>query len=283
VLTILAILAVAYILLMAVFLTLERNLIFMPDMPGRLSGNWQPAGLPVEDVWLTAEDGVRVHAWWIPGPQASITVLAFHGNAANLPNRAEIYAQFRSLPANVLAVEYRGYGKSEGEPSEEGIYRDARAALAYLTGPRGLPAQRIIVYGASLGSAVAADAAVNRPAGEDVGGVVLEAPFPSVAYVAKRIYFFLPGLGTLARTQLDTAGKVAKLRVPLLIMHCTDDPVIPFTFGVEVFRRAAGPWRRFYPIKGRCHEGASLEAPEEFLREMRGLVARVVSAPDATN
>lgn len=271
VLSLLAILAVAYLLLLGVFLLFERSLIFMPDLPGRLTGNWQPAGLPVEDVWLTAEDGVKIHAWWIPADKAGVTLLAFHGNAANLPNRAEIYALFRSVPANVLAVEYRGYGKSQGAPSEAGIYRDARAAHTYLTTQRKIPAQRIIAYGASLGSAVAAELASSNA----VGGLVLEAPFPSVAYVARRIYFFLPGLGTLARTRLDTAAKVANLRVPLLIFHCTDDPVIPFSFGQEVFLRARAPWQKFNPIRGVCHEDASLVAPAEYLQQLREFVARV--------
>lgn len=268
VLSILITLAIGYLGLMVLLLLFERQFIFFPQFPGRLTGDWQPEGLPVEDVWLTAEDGVKIHSWWIPAPAANpaaeFTFLAFHGNAANLPNRAEIYALFRGVPANVLAVEYRGYGRSEGAPSEEGIYRDARAAYDYLVKQRSIPPNRIVVYGASLGSAVAADLAAQR----EVGGVVLEAPFPSAAAVARRVYWFLPGLGTLARTKLDTAAKLERVRAPLLVIHCTRDPVIAFSFGEEVYRRAREP-KQFVPIEAACHEDASLAAPAEYVRALQ--------------
>jgi hypothetical protein len=266
-LTLLATLAGLYIVLMALLLLFERRFIFFPQFPGRLTGDWQPQGLPVEDVWLTAEDGVKLHAWWIPAPQAEVTLLAFHGNAANLPNRAEIYDLLRSAPANVLAVEYRGYGRSEGSPSEAGIYRDARAGYEYLTRQRGIAPGRIVAYGASLGSTVAAHLAAER----EVGGVILEAPFPSTAAVARRVYWFLPGLGLLARTKLDTAAALARVHAPLLVLHCTRDPVISFSFGEELFRRAHEP-KRFVSIEAACHEDASLAAPDEYLRALREFI-----------
>ena len=268
VVSILITIGLAYLGLMVLLLAFERQFIFFPQFPGRLSGNWQPQGLPVEDVWLTAEDGVKIHSWWIgapaTSPAAEFTFLAFHGNAANLPNRAEIYELFRDVPANVLAVEYRGYGRSEGAPSEEGLYRDARAAYEYLVRQRGIAPQRIVAYGASLGGAVAADLAAQR----EVAGVVLEAPFPSAAAVARRVYWFLPGLGTLARTKLDTAAKLEHVRAPLLVIHCTRDPVIAFSFGEEVYRRAREP-KQFVSINAACHEDASLAAPQEYLRALR--------------
>ncbi len=267
-LSLLATLAFLYVCLLGLLLVFERNFIFFPQFPGRLSGNWHPQGLAVEDVWLTAEDGVKLHAWWIPAPgeQASPVpvILAFHGNAANLPNREEIFRLLREAPAHVLAVEYRGYGKSEGRPSEAGIYADARAGYDYLTRQRGIAPGRIIVYGASLGTAVATDLAVNRK----VGGVTLEAPFPSVAALARRVYWFLPGLGALARTKLDTVGKISRMQAPLLVLHCTRDPVIPIEFGRQVYAAAAQP-KRFVEIEGECHETASLVAPKEFLGALR--------------
>lgn len=263
-LSLLATLAGLYIVVMVLLLLFERSFIFFPQFPGRLTGDWQPEGLPVEDVWLTAEDGVKLHSWWIPAPHAEFTVLAFHGNAANLPNRADIYALFRTAPVNLLAVEYRGYGRSEGVPNEQGIYRDARAAYDYLTQQRRIPPKQIVVYGASLGSAVAADLASQR----EVGGIVLEAPFSSAAAVARRVYWFLPGLGVFARTKLDAAAKLERVHTPLLVIHCARDPVIAFSFGEEVFRRAHEP-KRLVRIEGACHEDASLVAPEEYLRALR--------------
>ena len=273
-LALLATLAGVYLVMIGLLLFFERGFIFFPQFPGRLTGDWQPPGLPVEDVWLTTEDGVKIHAWWIAAPPdagpARVTILAFHGNAANLPNRADIYALFRSLPANVLAVEYRGYGKSEGAPSEAGIYADARAAYTYLTKQRGIAPSQIIVYGASLGSAVAADLAAQQ----EVGAVLLEAPFPSVAALARSVYWFLPGLGTMARTKLDTESKVARIRAPLLVIHCNRDPVIAMRFGRAVFDAAREP-KRFVEVDGACHEDASFVAREQYLAAVRELADRI--------
>jgi len=133
---------IVYVGLLVLLRVFENRLIFFPDIPGRLIGDWQPRGLPVEDVWLHAADGVKLHAWWIAAPGAEFTFVAFHGNAANIANRADIYEFLRSVPANVLAVEYRGYGKSEGTPTEAGLYLDAQAAYEYLVKDRAVPPGR---------------------------------------------------------------------------------------------------------------------------------------------
>src|SRR3989454_12113170 len=135
--------------------------------------------------------------------------------------RADVYRFLRALPANVLAVEYRGYGHSEGSPSEKGIYVDAQAAYDYLIG-RGIRPNRLISYGQSLGTAVAADLAANR----DVAGVVLEAPFPSARAVGRRGDPVLPGLRLGVRSKFDTVRKLAKIRAPILIVPFAGDPVL---------------------------------------------------------
>jgi fermentation-respiration switch protein FrsA (DUF1100 family) len=248
--------------------------VFFPQIPGRLSGDWSPPDLDHEEVWLTIADGVRVNAWWIPSqanratqagsPSVAAgdvpTFLSFHGNAANIAWRADVYRFLRDLPANVLAVEYRGYGRSEGSPSEAGIYRDAEAAYNYLVHERGIPLRGIIAMGQSLGTAVAAELATNH----ELGGVVLEAPFPSARALANRIYWFLPGLGWVIRSRFATAQNLAlanqKFAAPLLVIHCTRDPVIPFAFGKEVYERAPQP-KSFLAVEGECHEEATLLDP----------------------
>lgn len=257
-----------YVGLLALLRIFENRLIFFPDIPGRLSGDWQPHGLPVEDVWLHTSEGVKLHAWWIAGPGAEFTFVAFHGNAANIANRAEIYDLLWRVPANVLAVEYRGYGKSEGKPDEAGLYLDAQAAYEYLLKERGIAPWRIVVVGHSLGTAVAADLASKR----EVGGVVLEAPFASGAAVARRVYPFLPGLGWAVKSKFETSKKLAQVRAPLLVVHCTNDPVIPFALGEEVFRAAREP-KTFLRIDGYCHEEASLIAPEIYQEKLREFLA----------
>ncbi len=249
----------------------ESRLIFFPDDPGRLTGDWHPKGLPVEDVRLKTGDGVEIHAWWIPNPQADITFLAFHGNAGNVADRADVYRLLWNTPANVLAVEYRGYGRSEGAPSEAGLYQDAEGAYDYLVRVRGIEPRSLVSFGQSLGTAVATDIATKR----DVGSLVLEAPFPSTSAMARRVFPYLPGLGLVAKSRFDTKRKVSQLNVPVLIAQCTSDPVIPPTLGQEVYRAAREP-KFLLQVPGVCHEEASLVAPDlyksrlqEFLQFVR--------------
>jgi uncharacterized protein len=109
---------IAYVVVLLLIRLFESRFIFFPHVPGRLEGNWHPHTLPVQEVWLTASDGTKLFAWWIPNKDATFTFLTFHGNAANITNRAPVYEFLRDTPANVFALEYRGYGRSEGSPSE---------------------------------------------------------------------------------------------------------------------------------------------------------------------
>ena len=249
----------AYMLVLVIVRVFESRLIFFPDYPGRLEGDWHPRGLNVEDVWLTASDGVKLHAWWIPDEKARFTVLAFHGNASNIANRAPTYEFLHESHLNVLALEYRGYGRSEGKPTEAGIYRDAEAAYEYLVNSRGIVGKSIISFGQSLGTAVATHLSAHR----QVAGVVLEAPFPSASRVARKIFWFLPGVGLLTYGQFDTRSRLKEIHAPVLIVHCSQDPVIPFQFGREVYEEALSP-KNFLRVNGYCHEESSLIAPTQY-------------------
>jgi uncharacterized protein len=265
-------LALAYLVLLALARLFGERMIFFPHVPGRLSGDWHPPGLPVEDVEFRAGDGVRLHAWWLPVAGAEATFLAFHGNAGNIAMRAEVYRHLSGLPANVLAVEYRGYGRSDGAPSEAGFYRDAEAAYRYLVCDRGLASGEIILYGASLGSAVAAHLAAEVPA----GAVVLEAPFPSARAVARRVYWMVPYVGWALRSKFDTAASLRQTRAPLLIVHATGDRTIPLSLGQEVYRQAREP-KDFLVVEGPGHEGVLVEAAGFGLR-LRSLLGRAAEA-----
>jgi uncharacterized protein len=249
-------LAVAYLAILLLVWLFGDRLIYFPNYPGRMSGDWQPGGLAVQDVWLRTGDGVKLHSWWIPAEGAQFTFLVFHGNAANIAYRTDLYHFLRDLPANVLAVEYRGYGRSEGQPDENGLYQDAAAAWEYAVHSRGISPKQIIAFGASLGTAVAVDLAAKR----DVAGVVLVAPFASSKAVARRVYPFLPGAGSVVRSKFDTAAKLTQVRAPIFIAHCTEDPVLPFALGEEVYRLAHEP-KAFLPVQGSCHEEALVMEP----------------------
>lgn len=259
-----------YLAILLVLRLFESHLIFFPNHPSRLDGDWNPPGLPIENVSLTASDGVKLHAWWIPAGTGTFTFVAFHGNAGNITHRADVYAFLHQLPANVLAVEYRGYGRSEDAHSETGLYLDARAAYDFLVKEKGIAPTRVIPFGQSLGTAVAANLAAERP----VGGIVLEAPFPSVSAITRNVYPFLPGLGLIAKSRFDTAAKLQTVRAPVLIVHCTHDPVIAFQLGEETFRHAQEP-KSFLRIEGHCHEEASLVAPERYRAQLLAFLAQL--------
>ena len=254
-------------LLLAVLLLrlFEDRLIFFPDL---FSEDVDPAraGVPVEDVFFTTSDGVRLHGWYSVAEGATHTILYFHGNAGNLAGRIDNIGFLRRLPANVLAVDYRGYGKSQGRPSESGVYRDAEAAYDYLTRQRRVPPEQLYVLGQSLGSAVAVDLASKRP----VAGVILEAGFPSARRVAQEATW-IPGLGYLLRSKFDSARKLKTIRVPVLVAHCREDPVIPFKLGEELFAAAKEP-KQFVAYDGGCHEPLYTADPDGYATKLRAFL-----------
>jgi hypothetical protein len=189
---------------------------------------------PGEDVTLACSDGVKVHGWYLAHPQAKASVLLFHGNAGNLEDRRGMIRQLRESPANVLAIDYRGSGKSEGKPSEDGLYRDARAAYEWLRAKT--PAARIVAFGKSLGGGPACELALQRPA----GGLVLLSTFTSVPDMAARTFPFLP-VRLVVRTRFDNLDKVRRLGLPKLIVHSRRDEVIPFEMGERLARAARPP------------------------------------------
>ncbi|HXE74886.1 MAG TPA: alpha/beta hydrolase [Candidatus Xenobia bacterium] len=251
------------ILLLRVF---EDRFIFFPE-PSRPSDlTPAQAGVEVEDVFITTSDAVRIHAWWATGENATRTVLYFHGNAGNLSLRLPNIGWLQQLPANVLAVDYRGYGKSEGKPTEEGVYRDAEAAYDYLVGERKIPPEQIVVLGQSLGSAVAVDVASKRR----VSALILEGGFPSAGRVAQQA-MGLPGLGWIIRARFDSAAKLKDIPVPVLVAHCRRDPVIPFALGEELYAATNDP-KQFVAYDDNCHEPLYPADPEDYAARLRAFL-----------
>ncbi|HLE45020.1 MAG TPA: alpha/beta hydrolase [Methylomirabilota bacterium] len=219
----------------------ERSLIYYPTR--RLEATPAEVGLAFEDVRVTAEDGVGLHGWYVPGPRA-VTLLWCHGNAGNISHRLENLRLMRErLGVGVLLFDYRGYGLSEGTPSETGTYLDARAVRGWLA--RRAPGAPVVYFGRSLGAAVAARLAAEDPP----AALILETPFTSVRAMANAT---LPGVGYLFRTRYDTLGLISRIRVPLLILHGDADEVVPFHHGRAVFEAAREP-KRFVRIPGARH------------------------------
>lgn len=203
-------------------------------------------GADFEDVWIATPDGVRLHAWYVPHPDAKWTLLYLHGNAGNISYRVDWILRLREIPANVLALDYRGYGRSEGKPSESGIEKDAEAAYRWLTEERGLDPGSIVVYGKSLGGAPACALASRRPCGV----LILQSTFTSVPAMASRMAPFVPAM--LVRTRMDNLRRIRDVRVPLLILHSRDDEIVPFEMAQALFDAAPEP-KRLYAFEGAGH------------------------------
>ena len=209
------------------------------------TGFWElQSKLSAEDVWLLTSDGVRLHAWWVRAPQASLVTLYLHGNAGNLTHRFLPIREITAAGSSVLMLDYRGYGKSGGSPSEHGLYADADAAYRYLL-DRGYSARQIVLQGESLGTAVAVDLAARK----ECAGVVLEAAFTSGGAVANTV---LPFVGPIVFRGFDSKGKIAKIRAPLLFFHGDRDDIIPLRLGRGLFEAAPEP-KYFIEIPGAGH------------------------------
>ncbi len=206
-------------------------------------------GLVGEGVFLEADDGIQIHAFWLPAERARVAILFLHGNAGNASYSLPISSYLVRLGASVLVLDYRGYGLSEGTPSEEGVYQDARAGLAYLTDVQGFPEDRIIVFGQSLGGAVAVDLAQDRK----LGGLILVSTFESVANLAKTR---VPFADLFLSDRFDSGQKIARLRAPVLFLHGDLDGTVPIASGRSLFERAPEP-KNFVIVKGAGHNNVA--------------------------
>jgi pimeloyl-ACP methyl ester carboxylesterase len=224
---------------------LVESMIFYPTRG--VSVTPEQIGIAGEEVFFTAEDGVRIHGFYLPAPGADRALLFLHGNAGNASHRLPNAADLVRLDCSVLVIDYRGYGLSEGRATEAGVYADARAGLNHLIEQRGFPENRVIVFGRSLGGAVAVDLAQER----NLAGVILESTFPSIADVVSGG----PGgalFGALAGRRFDSASKIGRIRAPLLFFHGDRDDVIDRELGQQLFDAAPEP-KTFETIQGAGH------------------------------
>ncbi len=233
----LAVLAV-YLALVGYLFVRQRTLLYYPDTNIESPQQYGLAGFAEHFV---PSDGETIQLWYRQPLKGFPIIVYFHGNASHLGNRAGIYTALADKGFGVLAVSYRGYGKSTGTPSEEGFYYDARAALRFLTQEKNIPISRVLLFGESLGSGVAVQMAVEYP----VAGLILQAPFTSVVTRAAELYFYIP-VRLLLQDKFDSLSKIGKVKAPLLLFHGELDTVIPVNHGKTLFEAANQPKQAFF-------------------------------------
>jgi len=267
--------AAVYLAIVLLAWLFQHRLLYLPSVAGR---EWattpQALGLDFEDLRFTTEDGVELSAWWIPAHAARGSILFLHGNAGNISHRMESIEIFNRLGLSVLIVDYRGYGRSAGAPSEAGTYRDARAAWRYLTAERQLPPARIVVFGRSLGAAIAAQLASSVQSAP--AALILESAFTSAPEMAQRAYPFLPARW-LTRFDYATRDYVKAARSPVLVLHSRDDEIVPFDHGEAVYRAAPDP-KRFVTLRG-GHNTGFLESGATYTRALDAFLTEAAKLP----
>lgn len=239
---------------------LDQFFVFHPD-PWQ-DRDWRAqSGLPLEDVWFQAADGAKLFGWYVENPATSAVILWCHGNAGNVINRLDNLRELYRLGLSVFLFDYRGYGRSQGRPSEEGLYLDAIGAYDYLTRTRMIRPERIVIFGRSLGAAVAAEVASRKPA----AGLILESPFPSIEAVGKFHYGGLP-VHWLLGSDFRLIDRLPELSLPKLILHGDRDDIIPLELGRQVFEKALPP-KSFYVIEGADHNNTYQVGGASYFRQ----------------
>jgi len=255
----------AGVLAVSAMATFADRLVYFPtrDHDG---GTPAALGLDYENVALTASDGVRLHAWYVPNPTATRTVLFLHGNAGNISHRLDKLAVFSDLGVAVMLLDYRGYGRSEGAPDEAGTYRDAEAAYDWLRG-RGVPEDGLIVYGESLGGPIATDLGARRP----LGGLILESAPSSILGVARHHYPLVP-VRLLLSVRYDALARIGGVRARLLILHSPGDDIVPFSMAEELYAAANEP-KQLVRLRG-GHNDNFLVAADVYRAALDGFLRR---------
>jgi uncharacterized protein len=244
----------------------EKQLIYYPAAALDLTP--EALGMAFEDVAIDVEQDVKLHGWFIKSAKqpAAATVLFSHGNAGNIADRVDRIRTWKTLGVDVLLYDYRGFGRSTGEPDEEGTYRDGRAAYDYLLKTRGVDPARLVLMGESLGCAISIQLALDRKA----AGLVLEAPFASIPHMAAAIYPFLPAK-LFVRTKYDNLAKIPQVKMPVLVVQGTQDEVIPVDQGRLVFEAAPQP-KKFLSVEGAHHNDVYVVGGDRYLRELASFI-----------
>ncbi len=252
-------LLIAYLLIIVMFSAFERWLVYPAPPPN--GADWVAAGLPHEDVEFFADDGTKLHGWYVPHPNPRAIVLFSHGNGEHVARTAPTLALLRERAGvSVFAWDYRGYGKSEGKPAEANLLTDARAAQLWLAKREGARPEDVVLYGRSLGGAVS----VGLAAEHAVRGMVLERTFADIVDTAAHHFPWLP-VRWIMRNRFPSIERITAFKGPLLMSHGTADRIVPFEMGKRLYDAATTPHKRFFVVEGGDHNGPQ---PDDFYRAL---------------
>jgi fermentation-respiration switch protein FrsA (DUF1100 family) len=253
-----------YLTIVLLMMLMENSLIFFPSVYP--DGFWNPPGLSFEDAWFEAADGTKLHGWYVPHDQPRAVLLFAHGNAGNISHRYDLLQDLHELGVATLAFDYRGYGRSGGEPNEAGVLADARAARKWLARRAGVRERDIVLMGESLGGGVMVDLAAH----DGARGLILENTFTSLPDVAAYHYPWLP-VRMLMRAQMNSLAKIGGYHGPLLQLHGDADTIIPYEIGQRLFAAANEP-KQFVTIPRGDHNDPrtqqALQAINAFLAHL---------------
>ncbi len=228
--------------------------------------------LEYENIFFTTDDGLRLNGWFIPAENPRGTLLFCHGNAGNIGYRVEIIGIFNKLNLNVFIFDYRGYGRSQGHPSERGLYQDARAAYQYLLSRKDIDKASIVIYGKSIG----ANVAINLASKVRAACLISEGGFTSSYDMGKKLFPYLP-IKWVITTKFDALEKIKNIAIPKLIIHSRDDEIVPFKLGDKLFQAAIQP-KEFYQMQG-THNEAVFMAKEEYSSRVDNFLNKYLPHP----
>ncbi|WP_445666546.1 alpha/beta hydrolase [Fodinibius sp. AD559] len=251
---------VGYLLLVVLMYLLQSQMVYYPQESISYTPN--DVGLSYEDVTFATEDGLDLHGWYVPGDDSNVTVLYFHGNAGNISGRLQTIQLLHNLGLNVFIFDYRGYGRSQGSTSEQGTYKDARAAWNYLVSERGIENDQIVIMGRSLGGAVASWLAVRK----QPAATILESTFTSAADLGSDLYPWLP-VRSIISYDYNTLQNITQIRSPLFMAHSRDDEIIPYHHGKTLYEAANDP-KTFVELQG-SHGSGFWETGEKYRRALQ--------------
>ena len=279
VLSIIAIAAFGYAGIVALVGLFQDRLLFFSSTT--LDSTPAGAGLEYEDIWLDTDEDARIHGWYVRAAiPSSRTVLFLHGNAGNISHRIYTVSLWHQLGFNCFLIDYRGYGRSTGKPSEIGLRTDALAAWRYLLERRNIPATQIVVHGRSLGAAVALSItapAQTQTAPEQLakpGAVILESTFTSLPDIGARAYPWLP-IRWLSRFSFPSQQRIANLDAPVLVAHSLADELIPFAHGQTLYNAARAP-KQFFTMRG-GHASGYVDTGRDYQRTLADFVKLHIS------